>query len=142
MTMTAARRPLGVSLLSILLIISGIFDLIAGIVLLATRNDADVRNALRDVSQGSITTLAIVTIGIGVIVLCAAFGLRRGANWARALVGGVAIARLIILFWSVAAHHSYHWYQALLPSAIYILVAGYLFLDEDAKRYFERSYVS
>ena len=141
MTTTAVRRPLGVSLLSILLMISGFFDLVAGIVLLATRNDAGVRNALRDVSQGSITTLAIVTIGLGVAVLVVAFGLRRGANWARALVAGVAIARLIILFWSVAAYHSYHWYQALLPTAIYILVAGYLFYDEDAKRYFEQSYV-
>ena len=34
MTMTAARRPFGLSLLSILLIVVGIFDLIAGIVLL------------------------------------------------------------------------------------------------------------
>ena len=73
MTTTAVRRPFGVSLLSILLIVVGFFDLVAGIVLLATRNDADVRNALRDVSQGSITTLAIVTIGIGVVVLCSTY---------------------------------------------------------------------
>jgi hypothetical protein len=135
------RRPVGVSLLSILLIIAGIFDIVAGIVVLATRNDANVRLALRDVTSGSLTTLAIVTIAMGVLVLLVALSLRRGANWARAVVAGVAIARLIILIWSVIAHHSYHWYQALLPAAIYALVAGYLFYDEEARRFFESSYV-
>ena len=141
MTMTAVRRPFGVSLLSVLLIIAGVADIIGGIVVLATRNDVQVRAALRDVSSGSLTTLAITMIFLGVLVVVVSFGLRRGANWARAVVAGVAIARLIILVWSVFAHHSYHWYQALLPEAIYTLVALYLFFDEGVNRYFDREYV-
>ena len=66
------------------------------------------------------------------------------AIWARALVVGVAIARLIILFWSVIrpiAALSLR-YQALLPfTAIYILVAGYLSTTRP-QGFFERSYVS
>ena len=137
MSMTTVRRPFGVSLISVLLIISGILDVVGGIVMLATRNDLEVRNALRDVSSGSVTTLAILTIVVGVLVLLVAFGLRRGANWARLLVAFVAIYRLAVLFWSVIAYHAYHWYQALLPTAIYLLVAGYLFSDTEVKRYFE-----
>jgi hypothetical protein len=36
----------------------------------------------------------------------------------------------------VISLHSVHWYHALWPTAIYLLVAGYLLFDEDAKAYF------
>ena len=95
----------------------------------------DLLNAL-DVSQGNLTTYAIVAMGLGIIVVLVGFALRAAANWARLLVAIVAVARLISLLWVVISLHSVHWYYALWPTVIYLLVAGYLLFDEDAKAYF------
>jgi hypothetical protein len=46
------------------------------------------------------------------------------------------VARLVSLLWVVLSLHSVHWYHALWPTLIYVLVAGYLLFDEDAKAYF------
>ena len=138
MTTTTARRPFGVGFLSILLIISGIFDVVAGIVLIAVNVDDTLRQELREVTEGSVTTYAIVTIAFGVIAILTGVGLRNGANWARGLVAGVAVGRLVVLVWAVIAYHGLHWYQAILPTALYVMIAAYLLGDEDTKRYFSR----
>ena len=129
------RRPFGVSFLSILIIISGFIDVISSLVILLDRNDDDLLNAL-DVSQGNLTTYAIVSMGIGIIVVLVGFALRTAANWARLVVAIIAVARLISLLWVVISLHTVHWYHALWPTVIYVLVAGYLLFDEDAKAYF------
>ena len=36
----------------------------------------------------------------------------------------------------VAGLHSVHWYHAIWPTVLYMLVAGYLLFDDDAKAYF------
>ena len=129
------RRPFGVGFLSILVIIAGFVDVLSSLVILLDRNDEDLLNAL-DVSQGNLTTYAVVSMGIGIIVVLVGFALRTAANWARLAVAIVAVARLISLLWVVISLHSLHWYQAIWPTAIYLLVAGYLLFDDDAKAYF------
>lgn len=129
------RRPFGVSFLSVLVIIGGFIDILSSLVILLDRDDDDLLNAL-DVSQGNLTAYAIVGMGLGIVVVLVGFALRTAANWARLLVAIVAVARLISLFWVVISLHSVHWYHALWPTAIYLLVAGYLLFDEDAKAYF------
>lgn len=136
MTMPTVSRPFGVALLSVLLIVSGVLDIIAGIVLIIAHDDADVREQLRHVSSASIATFAIVIIVLGVIAIVAGVGLRSGANWARLFVGVVAALRLISVIWGVIAYHGLHWYQGLLPAAIYLLVASYLFSNVEVKRFF------
>ena len=51
------RRPFGVGFLSILLIIAGVLDVLASLILLLHRNDDDLLNTL-DVSQGNLTAYA------------------------------------------------------------------------------------
>ena len=131
------RRPFGVGFLSILIMIAGVLDVLASLSLLLDRNDDELLEAL-DVSQGNLTTYAVVSLGIGIIVVLVGFALRTAANWARLVVAIVAVARLITLFWVVAGLHSVHWYHAIWPTVLYMLVAGYLLFDDDAKAYFSQ----
>lgn len=136
MSMTVQRRPFGVAFLSWLFILTGLAQIIAGIVLLLVRDREDVHAQLRNVSTGEVTTIAVITIILGVISWLVAGGLRSGAGWARFLVALGAVLHAAALVWSVFSHHGLHWYQAVLPTAIYLLVAGYLYGDEDAKSFF------
>jgi len=129
------RRPFGVGFLSILIMIAGVLDVLASLSLLLDRNDDELLEAL-DVSQGNLTSYAVVSLGIGIIVVLVGFALRTAANWARLVVAIVAVARLITLFWVVAGLHSVHWYHAIWPTVLYLLVAGYLLFDDDARAYF------
>ena len=115
--------------------IGGVLDVLASLSLLLDRNDDDLLEAL-DVSQGNLTTYAVVSLGIGIIVILVGYALRTAANWARLVIAIVAVAWLITLFWVVAGLHSVHWYHAIWPTVLYMLVAGYLLFDDDAKAYF------
>ena len=135
MTSTAARAPFGVRFLSILLYVGAILDIIAGIVLLTQRNDADLLDAL-EATTSDVTTYGVVAIVMGVIVFLVASALRGGAGWARFLVALIAIVRVAGLVWITIGSHQVHWYDSLAPTVIYVLVAGYLFFDEDARTFF------
>ena len=135
MTTTAVRPPFGVRFLSILLYIGAILDIIAGIVLLTERNDTDLLASI-GATTSDVTTYGVATIVMGVIVFLVASALRSGANWARLLIGLIAIVRVVGLIWVTIGYHRVHWYDSLGPTVIYVLVAGYLFFDEDARSYY------
>ena len=129
------RRPFGVGFLSILVILGGILDLVGGIVLLTQRNDDDLLETIGATSS-DVTTAAIVAIAFGVVVILVGSALRNGANWARMLIGIIAVVRIAGFVWLAFAYHRVHWYDSLGPVIIYSAVAGYLFFDDDAKRFF------
>ena len=134
---TPNRRPLGVSLLSWLLIIGGGLDVLTGVLLLFQRNNDTVLESI-DVTSSSVTTYSLVSIVLGLAALLIGVALLSGANWARVLVALLAVARAIVLIWVVVAYHQLQWSQALWPTAIYLLIAGYLFFDRDARAYYAR----
>ena len=68
MEMTVSRRPFGVSLLSILVIIAGALDVLAGILSVSVRGDGDLLVELKG-SQGEITAFGTGLIILGVIVI-------------------------------------------------------------------------
>jgi uncharacterized membrane protein HdeD (DUF308 family) len=131
----SSRRPLGVSLLSLFMIVSGLLQVGAGIFMIVQRDDDDLLKAV-EASSSDVTTLGVVAIVSGVIATLVGLALRRGAGWARTLVGVIAVANVVFLVWSAIAHHYIHWYNVAWPTVIYALLAGYLFMDEDAKAYF------
>jgi hypothetical protein len=131
------RRPFGISFLSILVMIAGALDILASIVILLDRNDDELLDTLH-VSQGNLTTYAFVSLGLGIIVVLVGYALRQAANWARLVIAIIAVARLITVLWVVISLHTVHWYQAIWPAVIYMLVAGYLLFDDDAKAYFSK----
>ena len=133
---TAVNGPFGVRLLSILIMVAGILDVVAGVFVLFQRGDDDLLAAV-DVTDGDITTYGIFAIAFGVVVVLVARGLQTGANWARLLVAIIAAVRLASVIWLIVAYHHIHWYNAIWPTILYGLVAGYLFFDEDAKKFFK-----
>ena len=135
MTTTTTRPPFGVRFLSILLYIGAILDIIGGIVLITQRNDTDLLDTI-DATSSDVTTYGVLAIVMGVIVFLVASALRSGANWARLLVGIIAIVRVVGFVWVTIGYHRVHWYDSLAPTIIYVLVAGYLFFDEDAKAFY------
>ncbi len=137
METTAVRPPFGVRFLSILLYVGAVLDILAGILLITQRNSDDVLDSV-GATSGEITTLGVITIVFGVVVFMIASALRGGSNFARLLVGVIAVVRLIALIWVSISYHRVHWYDSIAPTLVYLLVAGYLFFDDDAKAFFRR----
>ena len=135
MPTAAVRPPFGVRFLSILLYVGAILDIIAGILLITERNDGDLLDSIGATSS-DVTAYGVASIIMGVIVFLVASALRSGANWARLLVGLIAVVRVVGLVWVSIGYHRVHWYDSLGPTIIYLLVAGYLFFDEDAKAFY------
>jgi hypothetical protein len=134
---TTNHRPFGVAFLSLLIIVIGALQVGAGILLLVQRNDSDILTAA-DVASSDVTVLGVVAIILGVVAVLVGVALRRGASWARTLVGIIAVVNVVSLVWAAISYHQIHWYNVAWPAVLYALVAGYLFLDADSKRYFSR----
>lgn len=129
------RRPFGVGFLSFLITAMGLLQVGGGIVLLLQRNDDDVLSTL-DLSSSEVSTAGVVAIIWGVLAVLVAGSLRSGANWARFLVGGLAVINFAVLVWAAVSFDELHWYDILTPTVVYGIVAGYLFFDEDARAFY------
>ena len=125
-------RPLGVTIVAALAIISGVMDVIGGIVLLVMQSDPEVVD--RFGGAGLLVTLAIASILFGVIMLIIAFGLLRGNATAR-------IAATVVEIFSLASSISIGIMQpSTLPteilSALLALAILLLLWSGEATRYF------
>jgi hypothetical protein len=134
MDMTVSRRPFGVSLLSILVIIAGALDVLAGILSVSVRGDGDLLVELKG-SQGEITAFGTGLIILGVIAIVVGFMLWRGSDFARILIGIIALVRVIGTIWAFASFDRAHWYEGIGSVVIYALVAGYLLFGTTARDY-------
>ena len=134
MEMTVSRRPFGVSLLSILVIIAGALDVLAGILSVSVRGDGDLLVELKG-SQSEITAFGTGLIILGVIAIVVGFMLWRGSDFARILIGIIALVRVIGTIWAFASFDRAHWYEGIGSVVIYALVAGYLLFGTTARDY-------
>ena len=134
MSMTVTRRPFGVSLLSILVIIAGALDVLAGILSVSVRGDNSLLIELKG-SQGEITAFGTGLIILGVIAIIVGFMLWGGSDFARILIGIIAVVRLIGTIWAFASFDRAHWYEGIGSVVIYALVAGYLLFGTTAREY-------
>ena len=134
MDMTISRRPFGVGLLSILVIIGGALDVLAGIISVSARGDGDLLVELKG-TEGEITAFGTGLIILGVIAILVGFMLWRGSNFARILIGIIALVRAIGTVWAFASFDREHWYEGIGSLVIYALVAGYLLFGTTARDY-------
>jgi hypothetical protein len=126
------KRPLGVTIVAALAIISGVFDVIGGIVLLVMQSDPAVVD--RFGGAGLLLTLAIGSILFGVAMLLIAFGLLRGNATAR-------IAATVVQLFSLASSISIGVMQPStlateILSALLALAILLLLWSGEATRYF------
>ena len=110
--MSTAPRPRLVGFMSLLMMVLGVLQVVSGIVFLVGRNDADILDAL-DSTSSDVTRIGVVAIVMGVASILIGGALRGGANWARLLVGIVALANVVSLVWAAFSYHQLHWYDVV-----------------------------
>jgi hypothetical protein len=126
------KRPLGVTIVAALTIISGIIDAIGGVVLLTMQSDPAVVAGFG--GTGVLVTLAIMSILIGAFTLVVAWGLLRGNSTARIAATVLQLISLASSIWigiTQPAILATEILSALLALAILILL-----WSGEATRYF------
>lgn len=138
-TSPAPARPAGVTLVVFLAYLSGILDVVSGLLLLLARNDAA---AQRDsgLDGGTLMLVGIVTILIGVFVILLAGALGRGSSGARLIVTAVMVARLGIGIWGVIAIHSVTRWSSLLSAVIAAVVLLLLWSSSASEWFASKKY--
>ena len=81
----AVPRPFGVTLVVVLTWLAAIADFVGGIALLANAEDRSMRHDL-GLTVTEMRWTGGVMIALGVVTVLVAYGLGRGANWARGLI--------------------------------------------------------
>lgn len=89
-----ARRPIGVTLIITLTVISGLLGLAAGALIAALHKNDDLIRRTEE-SSGTLLTIGVVSAVIGLIYLLVARGLSRGSGFARFLVALVSVLNLV-----------------------------------------------
>ncbi len=96
------RRPGGVTLVAVLVWISGVLDIIGGVLLLFMQNDAELQSSLG--GSGGLLSAAVGGILLGAIVVVVANGLLRGRNSARLVITVVEVLSIVVgIFLAIAA---------------------------------------
>jgi hypothetical protein len=127
------KRPLGVTIVAALAIVSGVFDVIGGIVLLTMQSDSAVADTFG--GAGVLVTLAIFSILFGVFMLLIAYGLLRGNATARIAATVVQVFSLASSIWIGIAQPST--LATEIVSALVALALLLLLWSGEATRYFK-----
>jgi multisubunit Na+/H+ antiporter MnhB subunit len=116
-----ARRPLGVTLLVVLIVINGLIALVGGLVLAFQHDD---RSVIRQtaMSSDSLLTYGIALVIVGAIYLLIARGLATGGGISRFLVGAVSLLNLIAGIWVAVEKDGRIQTQAIVSAVISAVV--------------------
>jgi hypothetical protein len=127
--------PLGVKLLSMVVIIGAILDLSLATLMLLNAGTSNLQTET-GLSRGELVAYAIAIGVIGLVAFAVGIGLRAGSPWARTVTIVLALIRLVGLGFAMIAFSSRQWYTALVPAIIYTVVAYYLLYDHEARDYY------
>ena len=101
MAEAVVRRPVGVTIVSVLAFLSGVVDIISGILLIFEANNPDVNAAFG--GSGGVLAASIGSMVLGAVVVVLSFGLWLGRWVARMIVTVLQVLSLIqSLFLAVA----------------------------------------
>jgi hypothetical protein len=120
----APSRPLGVTLVFILILIAGVLGLVAGVLVLFNRGD----------NQTVGWTYGLVTIAISLIYLLVARGIAHGSRVSRLIVGLITLLSLAGGIW-VAIVASGSRTTGLVQAALALLIL-FLLYNARASRFF------
>ena len=96
----ASPRPLGVAVVSVLAGLNGLFDILAGVVLVGAG-----ATGLTTLGNGGVATLVgMVLLVIAFLLLSLAYGLWQMRPWAWSLGIGLEVANVIVAFVRLAGH--------------------------------------
>lgn len=127
----AGQRPLGVTIVAVLAWISGLFNIIGGILLIISGLATTSQN------RGLSVTTAIISILIGIVVIIVSLGLFRGSNGARIIVTVVFVLNIVNAVVQLFSHTESVWTAivAALPSIIGLV----LLYTKSANAFFDGS---
>jgi hypothetical protein len=129
-----ARRPGGITLLAVLIVVSGLLGLIGSIAVIIGRGNDDF---VRDTGVGSSTLLWVGIVGviIAVVYLLVARGLTRGSGLARGLAALVAVLSLASgIYQTIIQSGSLRW--SAVVSALLALIVLLLLFSPRANAFF------
>ncbi len=136
--MTAAypvRRPFLLSIVTILMIISGVLQIVAGVVLIFWNGDSDLQIDSGE-SSGTLVTLGLVALLFGLIQIWFALLLRRGSRFARAVVLVFEVVQVVAAVWTLIALHSQYRVNAIITIAVSLFVIWYLYGNQRSREFF------
>ncbi len=128
--------PFGIKLLSWIVLFGAVLDLSFATLLFLDRNESNVL-AETGLDSSTVAVYAIVLGLLGLFALYVGFQLRLGVDFARYLIAFLAVIRLANLVYVMIFFDRSHWFGALVPALLYALVAAYLLLDDNVKKYFQ-----
>ena len=136
--MTAAypvRRPFLLSLVTILMIIGGVLQIIAGVVLIVFNGNSDLQSDSGETSS-TLLMLGVIALLFGLIHIWFAGMLRRGSRFARAVVLVFEVLQIIGAGWALIALHSQYRINAIITIAISLFVIWYLYGNQRSREFF------
>ena len=131
------KRPFLVTIISIVMIVVGLFQAVIGITVLANRNDTTFL-ADADVTTSQATTLGTSLLIVGTLAVLLAFGLLRGSRIARAVIGLVEVAQIAAGIYALVEFDATRRASAVGSIIGALIVLYFLFGTDKAKHFFAR----
>lgn len=119
----AGTRPIGVSIITIIIVISGVLGVIAGVLALLNFKD----------NVGLVSGLIVAVVGL--IYLLVAKGLWNGSGGARLIVAIVTVISLINAVWTMIAIDGQQRFSGIGSAIVAIIVLAILY-GKKANAYF------
>jgi hypothetical protein len=131
------QRPLGVTIVVVLMWIQAFFSVVFGVVFLLARNERELI-AQVDWSSGTIVAAGIVMIVVGVITALLAMALANGSNLVRLFVGFLTLLHFAGALYRLFAFEGTARIDAIVSAAISLAILYMLFGSRDANAFFSR----
>ena len=129
------KRPVLVTVIGIIMIVVGLLQFGAGILLVSQRNDATVL-ADANATTSELTSIAAALLVIGALSVLLAFGLLNGSRVARGLIGLLELAQIVGGIYILVNLDNTNQASGIGQIAGGLIVLYFLFGTEKAKSYF------
>jgi hypothetical protein len=126
------RRPLGVTIVAALALVSGAFDIIGGLLLLPLQGDPAASEGFGGTAM--VVTLAVISTLVGILTLLIAFGLLGGNPVARIAATVLQALSFAMSVWIGITQPTT--LATEIPSALLAVAIVILLWSSDATRYF------
>ena len=132
------KRPVLVTVIGVLAVLTGIVQVGFGSIMLGMRNDAKFL-ADADVTTKQATAYGAVLIGVGVLTVLFAIGLLKGSRLSRDLIGLMELASIAGGIYAIVALDSARKASGAGSIVGAVIVLYFLFGTEKAKAFFAKS---
>ena len=132
------KRPLLVTIIGVLAILTGIAQVGFGSLMLGMRNDAKFL-ADAEITTNKATIFGGVLIGVGVLTVLFAIGLLKGSRLSRDLIGLMEVAGIAGGIYALVALDSARQASGIGSIVGAVVVLYFLFGTEKAKAFFAKS---